>query len=101
MVFTDVLAEICMSAGPKSVAPVSRPDTVMIADIIRCSMNGRAITMHSGIQWPALTFAMMSSHAVSTLVNLMGFHELFALDPEPDVRANVLHCSAVRPVLSK
>ena len=47
---TDVLAEICMSAGPKSVAPVSRPATVTTADIIRCSMNGRAMMISIGSQ---------------------------------------------------
>lgn len=71
IVLTVVLAEICMSentrkadtdvtkqkranivhhsvpAGPNSVAPVSRPETVITADIIRCSMNGRASTMHA------------------------------------------------------
>ena len=55
MVLTDVLAEICMSAGPNSVAPVSRPDTVMMADIAMCSMNGRAITISIGSQTPAST----------------------------------------------
>ena len=50
MVLTDVLAEICMSAGPKRVAPVSRPETVMMHDIIRCSMNGRQMVMQTGTQ---------------------------------------------------
>ena len=49
MVLTDVLAEICMSAGPNRVAPVSRPETARTADIIRCSMNGRAMMTSSGI----------------------------------------------------
>ena len=37
------------------VAPVSRPDTHMIADMQRCSMKGRAIVMQTGIQTPAST----------------------------------------------
>ena len=45
MVLTCVLAESCMSAGPKSVAPVSRPETARMTLCIRCSMNGRATTM--------------------------------------------------------
>ena len=65
IVLTWVLAEICMSvrragrvrgrrgtaervlspAGPKSVAPVSRPETIAIAECIRCSMKGLAITI--------------------------------------------------------
>ena len=49
MVLTEVLALICMSAGPNKVDPVSRPATVMMADIIMCSMKGRA-TMTS-IGW--------------------------------------------------
>lgn len=49
MVFTCVFALSCMSAGPKSVAPVSRPDTVRMAECIRCSMNGRAITMRMSV----------------------------------------------------
>ena len=50
---------VCKSvpAGPNSVAPVSRPATVMMADIIRCSMNGRAITISTGHQHPAATNA--------------------------------------------
>ena len=44
--------QICMSAGPNSVAPVSRPETVMMADIAMCSTNGRAITMSIGSQMP-------------------------------------------------
>ena len=53
MVLTEVLAEICMSAGPKSVAPVSRPETAMTADIIRCSMKGRAMMISTGSHLPA------------------------------------------------
>lgn len=34
-----------MSAGPKSVAPVSRPETARMTLCIRCSMKGRATTM--------------------------------------------------------
>ena len=45
IVLTCVLALICMSAGPKSVAPVSRPETVRMAECIRCSMKGRTRTM--------------------------------------------------------
>ena len=67
MVLTLVLAEICMSAGPNSVAPVSRPDTVMMADIAMCSMNGRAITISIGSQTPALTHATMDRAVVSLL----------------------------------
>ena len=40
-------------AGPKSVAPVSEPATAMIADIMRCSMNGRAMTSETAIQVPS------------------------------------------------
>ena len=46
-----------MSAGPKSVAPVSRPATAITADIMRCSMNGRAMTSDTGIQMP---FSLLS-----------------------------------------
>jgi hypothetical protein len=35
-----------LPAGPKSVAPVSRPATATMAECIRCSMNGRAMTMN-------------------------------------------------------
>ena len=49
MVLTWVLAESCMSAGPKSVAPVSRPETVMMTLCIRCSMKGRATTMRTSL----------------------------------------------------
>jgi len=58
---TDVFAEICMSAGPKSVAPVSEPATAMIADIMRCSMNGRAMTSDTGIHLPFLLLEMRSA----------------------------------------
>ena len=34
-----------MSAGPKSVAPVSRPATARMTLCIKCSMKGRATTM--------------------------------------------------------
>ena len=44
MVLTCVFALICMSDGPKSIAPVSRPDTVITAECITCSMKGRATT---------------------------------------------------------
>ena len=49
MVLTWVLAESCMSAGPKSVAPVSRPETAMTTECIRCSINGRATTMRMSV----------------------------------------------------
>jgi hypothetical protein len=45
MVLTEVLAEICMSDGPKMVAPVSLPETASTAESIACSMKGRAMTM--------------------------------------------------------
>ena len=48
-------------AGPKSVAPVSVPATARTADIMRCSMNGRAMTSDTGIHLPALLFAMSSA----------------------------------------
>jgi hypothetical protein len=47
IVLTCVLAESCMSAGPKSVAPVSRPATAMITLCMVCSMKGRATTMRT------------------------------------------------------
>lgn len=77
IVFTEVLAETCMSAsagaggsgvlgpgrarawacrpgvlpaGPYSVAPVSRPATVSTAESIWCSMKGRATTISMGTQ---------------------------------------------------
>ena len=49
MVLTCVLAESCMSAGPKSVAPVSRPETARMTLCIRCSMNGRATTIRMSV----------------------------------------------------
>ena len=66
MVLTLVLAEICMSAGPKSVAPVSRPLTVAIVLIIRCSMKGRTTVMQTGIQIPAATALFRSSGVSAT-----------------------------------
>ena len=64
-----------MSAGPNSVAPVSRPDTVMMADIIRCSMNGRAITMQNGTQQPDSTAStrFLMLHLLSAASFLMFF----------------------------
>ena len=59
IVLTEVLAEICMSAGPNRVAPVSRPATHMMADIIRCSMNGRAMMISSGSHSPAAILAVI------------------------------------------
>jgi len=50
-----------LPAGPKRVAPVSRPETQATHDIIRCSMNGRAIVMHSGSQMPSATSSMISA----------------------------------------
>jgi hypothetical protein len=52
-----------MSAGPKSVEPVSRPETVITADIIRCSMKGRAMTTSIGSHLPSLIFVMMPATA--------------------------------------
>ena len=77
IVLTCVFAESCMSAGPKTaqtergarergacgvragrrglsgaiarVAPVSRPETVMITLCIRCSMKGRATMMRTSL----------------------------------------------------
>ena len=49
MVLTCVLAESCMSAGPKSVAPVSRPETHRMTLCIRCSMKGRTTTMRQSM----------------------------------------------------
>ena len=40
--------EICMSDGPKMVAPVSPPPTVRTADSIACSMKGREMTRQTG-----------------------------------------------------
>ena len=54
-----------MSAGPKSVAPVSRPATAMTADIIRCSMKGRAMITSIGSHSPA---GLSSSAAISSAV---------------------------------
>lgn len=51
MVFTCVFALNCMSDGPKSVAPVSRPATVRMTECIMCSMNGRVTAMY-GISSP-------------------------------------------------
>ena len=55
MVLTWVFAESCMSAGPKSVAPVSRPATARMTLCIRCSMKGRATTMRMSRCPPALS----------------------------------------------
>ena len=77
MVLTWVLAESCMSAGPKSVAPVSRPETVMIALCIRCSMKGRARTMRTSLSRPLYTVSVM------TVLSLLG---------PTHARAFVYHC---------
>ena len=55
-----------MSAGPKSVAPVSRPATVTMAESIRCSMKGRAMTISIGTQLPFAT-SFLSSVQISAV----------------------------------
>ena len=69
MVLTEVLALICMSAGPKRVAPVSRPATHMMADIIRCSMNGRAMMISSGSQSPAAILVVIVAAVRATAMS--------------------------------
>ena len=49
-----------MSAGPKSVAPVSVPATARTADIMRCSMNGRAMT-NDIFTYSPVSFAVIRS----------------------------------------
>ena len=54
-----------LSAGPKSVAPVLEPETAMMHDMVRCSMNGRAMTMHTGIRTPEVTHLTTASYSCS------------------------------------
>ena len=44
-----------MSAGPNRVAPVSRPETVITAESMWCSMKGRASVMQILRHTPLLT----------------------------------------------
>ena len=53
-----------MSAGPNRVAPVSRPETVITAESMWCSMKGRASVMQILTHTPACT--VLSAHSANS-----------------------------------
>lgn len=97
--------ESCMSAGPNSVAPVSRPDTVRMAECIRCSMNGRASTMHGRLSTLALLMgAVLAAALIQVTQAACAAFQVPTLPPEATARASMLPVVSLavlyRPVAS-